>query len=229
MKRGTPTRDITEIQEHINDLTSKIDLADTQLAELEKEMQSLTESNVSLVEANLHRQRKSPSLTIQREKMFKVNQQMNELKMVKDSLQGKLSEVKKELGLAKLYRRVLEYKQTESAFMGKVDAVKQLLVEIDQHIRGLKVKTDELKAGGHPLYLLSSILKEINENRVGMKSFMEEGAIEDPNPTDKDYLATIKVKYRLLQTELPEVANLNVIGNELLSYLLSVSRETQSL
>ena len=222
-------REISEIQEQINDLTSKITLADTQLAEVHKEITAQTELNVNLLEANLHKQRKSPSLTLQREKVSKLNQQMDELKMVKESLQGKLSEAKKELGLAELYGKVLAYKEAESAFIGKVDAVKQLLVDIDQHIRGLKVKTDELKAGGHPLYLLSSILKEINENRVGMKSFMEEGAIEEPHPADKDYLATIKVKYRLLQTELPEVTNLNVIGNELLSYLLSVSRETQSL
>jgi len=222
-------RDISEIQEQINDLTSKITLADTQLADLVKEIQTQTELNVNLLEANLHKQRKSPSLTLQREKVSKLNQQMDELKMVKESLQGKLSEAKKELGFAELYKRVTEYRAAESAFMGKVDAVKQLLVDIDEHIRGLKVKTDELKAGGHPLYLLSSILKEINESRVGMQSFMETGAIAEPHPADKDYLATIKVKYRLLQTELPEVANLNVIGNELLSYLLSVSRETQTL
>jgi len=98
-------RDISEIQEQIKDLTSKIDLADTQLAEVHKEIQTQTELNVNLLEANLHKQRKSPSLTLQREKVSKLNQQMDELKMVKESLQGKLSEAKKELGFAELHRR----------------------------------------------------------------------------------------------------------------------------
>jgi len=222
-------RTIAEIQNHIDDLTSKIYLADGQLAELDKEIRNLTEVNVELIEANLHKQRKSPSLTVQRERMWKLNQQVDELKMVRESLQGKLEEAKKELRFAELYEKASAYREAEDAFIGKVDAVKEHLVEIDRRVRVLKDKTDDLRAGGHPLYLLGSILKELNENGVGIKSFMESGVVTDAHPADKDYLARIKRRYRSMQTELPEVANLNTVGNELLMYLLSVSRETQGL
>jgi chromosome segregation ATPase len=189
---------ISEIQGQIQGLHEKIQIVDKKISEIEQEIQSLTQTNVGLVEANLLKKRKSVSLTMQRDQIFKLNQQLNELKTLRESLQQRLSQGKKKLRFSEIYTKVETYKETEGIFFGKVDELKGLLVDLDHRIKGVKEKVGDLKTFGHPLYQLRKILKQLRADNVGLRAFIEEKSVKDHSQDDDLYLSIIGNKYRNL-------------------------------
>jgi hypothetical protein len=221
-------KSVSECEKAVKELTDKMNMVEASINDKEKEIAFQKEVNAKLVEATIGRKRMPKSLESQRQSIFKLNQEIEELEFARGSLEIKISEAKRQLHFAQVYTKVEAYKETEVVFFEKVNEIKEFLISLDKKILDFKEKVGDLKTFGHPLYQLQTILKELRVDNVSLCAF-EQGKVEDHSQEDDQYLNAIVNKYRSLQRELPEVTNLNVVASDLVDLLFGISRFTSRL
>ena len=153
---------MNQVEKRIKDLTEKIEQVKTEITDKLVQVETLRQSNARLVEQNLGRQRKSASLTTQRNRILDVEGQVQELKYVQSSLEDKLKEAQGELREVRFRDRIKEFHRAEAYHLAQLKEVQHLFSEFIDAI----AKIEAFQGGGHALYQLIRIASEVGDKKL---------------------------------------------------------------
>ena len=137
---------VAEINAEIENINQTIAQVQAQIVEKRALVEDLKKSNAKLVEQNLLKQRKPPSLDVQRKKIFELSCQVDELKNLQGTLKEKLEKANQELSEAAIRHRLEEYKKAEAYQLSLIQKAQDLLAqyvnaiaEIERHRPALEL------------------------------------------------------------------------------------------
>jgi pimeloyl-CoA synthetase len=110
-------------------------------AALRSALADLKKSNAKLVEKNLSKDQKPPSLKLQRDKVNDLNCQIQELQFVQGSLKEELESAKQNLRTASIKHRIAEYSKAQDYHLEQIRRAQDLLSQfkaVIAEIEGLK-------------------------------------------------------------------------------------------
>jgi len=118
---------VSEINAEIENIKQTIAQVQAQIVEKQAQVEDLKKSNAKLVEQNLLKQRKPPSLDVQRKKIVDLTQSITELQNVEGSLKEKLETANQNLHTASIKHRIAEYRKAQDYHLEQIRNAQDLL------------------------------------------------------------------------------------------------------
>jgi len=150
---------VAEINAEIENINQTIAQVQAQIVEKRALVEDLKKSNAKLVEQNLLKQRKPPSLDVQRKKIFELSCQVDELKNLQGTLKEKLEKANQELSEAAIRHRLEEYKKAEAYQLSLIQKAQDLLA---QYVNAIA----EIEGSKNALELLLKIHANLNGKKL---------------------------------------------------------------
>ena len=204
---------MNQVEKRIKDLTEKIEQVKTEITDKLVQVETLRQSNARLVEQNLGRQRKSASLTTQRNRILDVEGQVQELKYVQSSLEDKLKEAQGELREVRFRDRIKEFHRAEAYHLAQLKEVQHLFSEFIDAI----AKIEAFQGGGHALYQLIRIASEVGDKKL-----------EDYGIDLKAILTRFKQSNLTLSFDFSRIESINISQQNLINQLESLDQGRRS-
>jgi len=204
---------MNQVEQRIKDLTAKIEQVKTEIADKLALVETLRQSNAKLVEQNLGRQRKTASLTTQRNKILDVEGQVEELKYVQSSMEDKLEEAQGELREIQLRDRIKEFQRAEVYHLSQLKEVQHLFSEFVEAI----TKIEAFQGNGHALHQLIRLASEVGSEKL-KKSGIDLKAI----------LTRFKQSNLFLSFDFSRIERINISQQNLINELEAIDQGRRS-
>lgn len=135
------------------ELTGKLSQIQIEINAKNQKIAELRQENSKLIEMNLHKERKPPSLRIGREQIFQISNELEELQLTKASLQERLDNANALIKKEQLQVKISQFKENSKTQLALVEVVRR-------NIKSLETSLFELeKSSGknHCLYRLLNL------------------------------------------------------------------------
>jgi hypothetical protein len=150
---------VPETNAQIENINQSLAQIQAQIADKQALVADLKKSNAKLFEKNLLKQRKPPSLALQRKKIFDMECEIDELRNVEGALKKKLEKAKQNLHEASIHHRLEEYAKAEAYQLGLIQRAQDLL---ERYVKAIS----ELEGSKNALELLVRINGDLNGKRL---------------------------------------------------------------
>ena len=207
----------SELTEEIGKIQNKIVSISPQIEKKEKEVEELKRDNARVVANSVNQKRKPASLTNQRNRIARLNVEIEELKYAVKELNAQLSEKKEQLQFSQDFGTFQSFKESEKQFFDIVSTCKNNLKQFNS----LSERVSS------PLEGILGILNRLR-NELSLPEFFEDGTVKNPNPEgNQKWIDELVSGYQNLFDDLPQNVNLKKFEDQI-RYAISVSQAVQS-
>lgn len=148
---------VDSVMAKLEQIRKKLLLVDADISLREQQVDELKQSNAKLLEMSLGKERRPAALDTQRKKILDVQNQIDELVYLKQSLQEERKQIETRLQLAQQAAQVLQYKQLESDYLA---ALKQTSSALSNFLNSMQ-SLNRYRNQRHPLSLLLNLCSEL--------------------------------------------------------------------
>jgi hypothetical protein len=148
---------VEQVTAELEQVNEKLLLVDADISLWEQEVEELKQSNAKLLEQHLGKERRPPSLSVQRQKILDVQNQRDELLYLKQSLQEQREQVESRLKVAQREQEIERYKELESSFLATLEETSSALSSFLSSLQSLSRQQQQQR---HPLALLLRLCSE---------------------------------------------------------------------
>ncbi len=138
----------------LEQINKKLTLVDSDISLRQRQVEELKQANARLLEMSLGKERRPSSLTTQRQKILVVQNHIDELLYLKQSLQAQREQVEKRLRLTQQKQEIERYKQLESDYLTALTQTSTALSTFLNHMQTLSQQQ-------HPITRLLRLCSEL--------------------------------------------------------------------
>jgi hypothetical protein len=149
---------VPEINAQIENINQTIGQVQAQIVQKMALVEDFKKSNAKLIEQNLLKQRKPPSLALQRKKIFEIKCEIEELRNVDGRLREELESAKQNLHSASIKHRIVENRKAQDYHLEQIRKAQDLLSQYKSVI----AEIESLQGHRNALDQLVRINSEIN-------------------------------------------------------------------
>lgn len=152
---------IEQVLSELKQINKKLLLVDADISLREKQVEELKQANARLLEKNLGKERRPAALDTQRRKILDIQNQIDELHYLKQSLQEERKQTESRLQLTQQKEQVERYKQLESDYL---TVLKQTSTALSTFLSSMQ-SLNRYRNQQHPLSQLLRLYSELGKER----------------------------------------------------------------
>ena len=156
--KGCKMKSVAKLNAEIENIRQMMAQVEAQIVDKQALIADLKKSNTKIVEKNLLKQRKPPSLRVQRQKIFDIECELSELNNVKEKLLEAVEHTNQELSEASIRHRLAEYAKAEAYQLSLIQKAQDLLAQYVEAI-------SELEGCGSAIELLLRINGDLQNGK----------------------------------------------------------------
>ena len=156
-------------REQAKELTNKLTQIQLEIDDKNQKITVLRQENSKLIEQNLHKERKPPSLRLGREKIFELNNEIEEMELTRISLQERLESANSAIRKEQLKGKISQFQESSKDQLALVENVRRNVKASEISISALEKSSGKR----HAIYALLNLCwdypdtkKEINLDNV---------------------------------------------------------------